>query len=81
MTSMCYDTVPKSIEELMRHFGCSVHDLPETLSLESPILAFKAVMTQSKKIVNLGDFVKVTSPRVRPILFTSFYYNIMLFFF
>lgn len=64
MTSMCYDTVPKSIEELMRHFGCSVHDLPETLSLESPILAFKAVMTQSKQIANIGDFVKVTSPRI-----------------
>ena len=79
MTSMCYDTVPKSIVELMKHFGCSVHDLPETLSLESPILAFKAVMTQSKQIANIGEFVKVTSPRVRPILLTSFYYNIMFF--
>ena len=68
MTSMCYDAVSIPLKDLMRRFGCSIHELPETLSLQSYILSFKAVMTQTKQLANISDFVKVTSPRVRPLL-------------
>lgn len=58
---MCFENTPKTLKYLMRNCGCTLHNLPETVSLESDILSYKAVISQKKLIVNVGDFVKVTS--------------------
>ena len=43
----------------MRDFNCSVCTLPDMVSLTSEILPHKAVVGQTGKISNVGDFVEV----------------------
>ena len=63
---MCYDekSAITYLGDLLRDYSCTIHNLPTDLSLESEILECKAVMSGSKELGNIGDFVKVSSPQL-----------------
>ena len=60
---LCYDEKSAfiSLGDLLRDFSCAVYNLLADLSLESEILEHKTVMSKSKELANIGDFVKVSS--------------------
>ena len=43
---------------------CSLHGLPQDVTLHSRVLVHHGVMGHRKRLVNVGDFVKVTSDNV-----------------
>ena len=60
-----YDEKSISLKQLMRDSGCVCSFIGvQEVSLDSSILPHKAIMTTSKCISNVGDFVKITSFRV-----------------
>ena len=64
-TTFYYDVTPTPLRNLMRSTGCTLHGLPESVTLESDILEHKAVVTVTKQTANTSDFVKVVSSNVR----------------
>ena len=65
-TTFYYDVTLTPLRNLMCSTGCTLHGLPESVTLESDILEHKAVVTvTNKQIANTSDFVKVVSSNVR----------------
>ena len=57
---MC-DDIP--LRDLLRK--CTLHNLPEGISLQTMFLSHHAIMSQTRQLANVGDFVKITSTNVR----------------
>ena len=56
--------MPLSLKNVMCDLSCSIHNLPEAITLQSDILAYNAVMTHTNQLANIGDFVKVISSEI-----------------
>lgn len=52
---------------------CSLHNLPTDVTLLMDIIPYQAVMSETKELVNVGDFVKLTSNNVSYFIFELFF--------
>ena len=74
-TSMCFEKDSPNLKFYIRDFNCNIH-LCSSISFESNVMSYDAVMTQHKIMANKGDFVKVTAAEVN--LFPSSVINVSL---
>ena len=47
---------------------CTVHGLPQDVTLNSSVFVHLGVMSQRNTLINIGDFVKITSGNVSVIV-------------
>ena len=58
---------------------CSLHNLPEQVTLQSMILRYQAALCQSKQLVPVGDLVKLnTTAHIRKLHLEETLYQIIL---
>ena len=70
-TSVHHLNSPIKLREYARKSNCSIH-LPDLLSHDSSVISYQAIISQTRAMVNSGDFVKVTVAEV------DIYYNTIL---
>ena len=62
-TSMCFQKDSPNLKFYICDFNCNIH-LCSSISFESNVMSYNAVMTQHNIMANKGDFVKVTAAEV-----------------
>ena len=63
-TSMCYSADSANLKQYLQNYDCRFY-LPDTIaSLDSIVVHYKAVISQTSTLVNQGDFVKLTDSNV-----------------
>jgi hypothetical protein len=68
---MCLDHSVAAAIDLKSYLSCFNINiiLPNDVTMDSMVLSYGAVITQSTVMANCGDFVKTTNPEVKQFLF------------
>ena len=63
-TSMCYSSEIESLRNYLHRHNCSIHNMPQGVTLQSDVLHYGALTSHSGSLIYQGDFVKLNTEEV-----------------